>query len=140
MSSTKAPYNVSTLTADVALNTLTPASLAKFQDNVQTLKKNRDWLAATLASAELQSLGVGPLLGQGQANFLLVRIMNKANHQQPDNERSVRLYQTLAETRGVVVRFRGKELGCEGCLRITVGSMEECETLISKMKEVLGEI
>lgn len=139
MSSTKAPYNVSTLTADVALQALSPASIEKFYKNVETLKQNRDWLAATLRSPELRALGVGPILGKGQANFLLVRIMDKTGTE-PDNARSVKLYQTLAETRGVVVRFRGKELGCDGCLRITVGSMEECQTLITKMKEVLSEI
>lgn len=139
LSSTKAPYNVSSLTADVALKALSPESVSKFHQNVKTLVENRDWLKQTLLSPELQTLGVGRILGQQQANFLLVRIMDQ-NGATPDNARANKLYETLAESKGVVVRFRGKELGCEGCLRITVGTRSECEELIDRMKETLQEI
>lgn len=113
--------------------------MSKFHQNVKTLVENRDWLKQTLLSPELQTLGVGRILGQQQANFLLVRIMDQ-NGATPDNARANKLYETLAESKGVVVRFRGKELGCEGCLRITVGTRSECEELIDRMKETLQEI
>lgn len=139
MSSTKAPYNISSPTADIALKALSSESLALFQKNVNTLVKNRDWLYETLQTSRLQSLGVGAILGRKQSNFLLVRILDKTGSR-PDNERSLKLYTLLAETKGVVVRFRGKEPGCEGCLRITVGTESECAQLIERMCEVLQEI
>ena len=55
----------------------------------------------------------------------------------PDNTRSEAVYKELAEREGVVVRFRGREYGCKGCLRITVGSEEENGVLIRKLGEVL---
>lgn len=55
------------------------------------------------------------------------------------NERALRVYKRLAEREGVVVRFRGNEVGCEGCLRITVGTKTECEEVLRKLREVLQE-
>ena len=58
----------------------------------------------------------------------------------PDNVRSEKVYKELAEKEGVVVRFRGKEYGCEGCLRITVGTEEENGVLLEKLKLTLVRI
>lgn len=102
------------------------------------LNENRKYLIEALQTPHLQSLGVGPLIGGTDANFLLVQIQNA--QRQPDNARAQKLYHMLAEDKDVVVRFRGKELGCEGCVRITVGSIEECEIIIRKMGEALGQI
>ena len=82
----------------------------------------------------MQQLGVVQILGKPHANFLLVQIGNKQEVDRPDNERSERLYKYMAEQDKVVVRFRGKELGCEGCLRVTVGSREECERVVERLK------
>lgn len=82
----------------------------------------------------MRSLGVIGILGKPHANFLLVQIGNKHDVSQPDNERSERLYKHMAEEDKVVVRFRGKELGCEGCLRVTVGSREECERVVERLR------
>ena len=56
-----------------------------------------------------------------------------------DTNRAQAVYKTLAEDKGVVVRFRGKEPGCEACVRITVGTEEENEAVVSKLKEVLAD-
>lgn len=58
----------------------------------------------------------------------------------PCNVTAQRLYESLAEQRGVVVRFRGKEAGCLGCLRITVGTEAENTRLIDQAGSVLREI
>ena len=47
------------------------------------------------------------------------------------------LYEQLAESHGVIVRFRGKELGCVGCLRITVGTAGEITRFLRDTREVL---
>jgi histidinol-phosphate aminotransferase len=73
------------------------------------------------------------ILGKPHANFLLVQIGNKEEVDRPDNFRSEKLYKYMAEQDKVVVRFRGKELGCEGCLRVTVGSREECERVVERL-------
>ncbi|KAH9817746.1 putative histidinol-phosphate aminotransferase, partial [Teratosphaeria destructans] len=56
------------------------------------------------------------------------------------NEVALQVYERLAETRGVVVRFRGKELGCVGCLRVTVGTEREVSRFLAELEAVLGEV
>jgi len=59
---------------------------------------------------------------------------------EPDSARAQRIYKTMAEDRGLVVRYRGHEHGCAGCLRITVGTREECEAVVSKLRQALEEL
>ena len=79
--------------------------------------------------------GVGSILGGNHANFVLVEILNAQG--EPCNEAAMHVYKTLAEQMGVVVRFRGNEMGCFGCLRITVGTAEENATLLEKLSKLL---
>jgi histidinol-phosphate aminotransferase len=58
----------------------------------------------------------------------------------PDNVTALMVYERLAENRGVVVRFRGKEHGCLGCLRITVGTEEEVTRFLKEMQNVLEQV
>ncbi|GAA6017686.1 hypothetical protein JCM11491_001168 [Sporobolomyces phaffii] len=130
----KAPYNVSTPTASLALRALSPPGLEQFYRNIDTLKQNRSWLNDQLTTPAMKELGVIQILGKPHANFLLVQIGTRdAAGRRPDNVRSERLYKYMAEQDKVVVRFRGKELGCEGCLRVTVGSREECERVVERL-------
>ena len=43
-------------------------------------------------------------------------------------------------TRGVLVRDRSRDYGCEGCARITLGTAEQTEQLLRALREVLTEI
>jgi histidinol-phosphate/aromatic aminotransferase/cobyric acid decarboxylase-like protein len=43
----------------------------------------------------------------------------------PDSSRARHAHLALAEEGGVVVQYRGSEIGRQGCLRITVGTEEE---------------
>ena len=115
---------------------MTPA-VALMQSKIRILLASRAALTRSLAATPFPELGVGKPIGLPDANFIVVPILNKVSRQ-PDNERAHMVYQTLAETMGVVVRFRGKELGCEGCLRITIGTEEETKTVLAKLEEVLG--
>lgn len=128
----KAPYNISTPTAALALRALSSEGLALLATKITTLKANH----ASLHAALLTLPNVLQILGSGNANFLLAQIGTNGI---PDNRKAERIYKAMAEKEKVVVRFRGNEVGCEGCLRITVGTSEECEVVINKLRVALTE-
>ena len=86
--------------------------------------------------------GVGNFLGGAESNFLLTEILDKPRSRggRPCNGIALAVDQRLAETKGIVVRFRGKEVGCHGCIRITVGNEEEVGKLLGEMSNVLQDI
>ncbi|KAI0336662.1 histidinol-phosphate aminotransferase [Cubamyces sp. BRFM 1775] len=135
---TKAPYNISTPTAALALSALSPSAIDLMKQKVSTLIKSRGDLLRGLA--ELAPLGLGSVIGGNDANFVMVPVLEKNGSGKPDNVRAQRIYKTLAESEGVVVRYRGGEPGCAGCLRITIGSEEENKTVLQKLGELLKEL
>lgn len=134
LTNTKAPYNISTPTAHLALAALSSPAIISMRKKIETLVSSRASLITDLSG--LAPLGLGSPIGANDANFLMVPVFSKGGRQ-PDNSRSQKIYRVLAEENGVVVRFRGGEAGCEGCLRITVGSDEENKTVVRKLGEVL---
>jgi histidinol-phosphate aminotransferase len=111
------------------------------QRKVRALTAGRADLLHGLAA--LAPLGVAPSIGGNAANFVVVPILARPApgvQGAPDSARAFRLYKTLAETHAVVVRFRGHEPGCDGCLRITVGTEAENAEVLARIKEVLSEI
>ncbi|RXW20806.1 hypothetical protein EST38_g5034 [Candolleomyces aberdarensis] len=146
LSNTKAPYNVSLPTAYLALKALSPESLDRWRSNIRTLNASRISLIQSLQNLPEQNdneLGVGPIIGGNNANFILFRILEKAKadkERKPDSARAQKIYKRLAEEMGVVVRYRGNELGCDGCLRITIGTEEENATALEKLREALKEL
>ncbi|KAG7840109.1 hypothetical protein KL942_002908 [Ogataea angusta] len=134
LNSMKYPYNISNLTSSVALRATSKDALAKMRQRVDLIKEQRQIVVDELAKLP----GVGRNIGGLDSNFVLVEILNREG--EPDNEIANKVYLTLAEQKNVVVRFRGKELGCKGCLRITIGTKEENETLISQLRLVLQEV
>lgn len=130
----KAPYNVSTPTASLALRALSPTGLSLFRTNIQTLIDNRTFLLSELPKIP----GIVGLLGAHDANFVLAQVGDAATGR-PDNVKAKRAYTHMAESDKVVVRFRGTEFGCEGALRITVGTRQECEEVLRKLSTVLKD-
>jgi histidinol-phosphate aminotransferase len=137
LSNTKAPYNVSAPTAALALHALAPESLVAMRSKVQQLIQGRQWLVAALEEFRRQG-DLGHRVGGLDGNFVLFPVLKRGTGE-PDNVRAEKVYQKLAETEGVVVRFRGREHGCEGCLRITVGTDEENRICVEKLRKVLEE-
>lgn len=132
MTNAKAPYNVSLPTASLALASLSPSGLKVMTENTAALNANR----ATLIKGLLAIPAIGSVLGGNDANFVLAQVVDKDG--KPDNTRATAVYKEMAESRGVVVRFRGMENGCEACLRITVGTEAECEQALARLSELLA--
>ncbi|KAI0707521.1 histidinol-phosphate aminotransferase [Cerioporus squamosus] len=135
---TKAPYNISTPTAALALSALSPSAIDLMKQKVSTLVKGREQLLKGLQ--ELRPLGLGAAIGGNDANFVMVPVLEKSGSGKADNARAQKIYKTLAEQEGVVVRYRGGEPGCAGCLRITVGSEEEIKVVLKKLGELLTSL
>ena len=134
----KAPYNISSPTSALACAALQPRNLVVMNKNREKILTQRGGMLEELP----QIPGVGSFLGGSESNFLLVEILDKPRNEggRPSNETAMAVYERLADTKGVVMRFRGKEFGCLGCLRITVGTAEEVDKLLEKMQSVLTEI
>lgn len=130
----KAPYNVSSLTAAVAEYALSEAGLAAMRHNRERLIAQRDRLLREMP----RIAGVGRLRGGTDSNFLLYEMLNARG--EPDNATAQAVYERLAENQGVVVRFRGKEHGCLGCLRITVGTEDEVTRFLAALEQTLAEV
>jgi histidinol-phosphate aminotransferase len=76
---------------------------------------------------ELQNLGIP--FWPSRANFVLIR-MGEANA----------AFVRAMRQRGILVRDRSHDPGCEGCVRITLGSGEQTDQLFATLREVLAEI
>lgn len=112
----KYPYNVNELTQRQALRTLDDAEHVAHV--VHELVDARMQLTAELAMLP-DVLHIYP----SDANFLLVKVTD-ANG----------IYAFLRDN-GVIVRNRSRVTGCEGCIRVTVGTDEENRLLIQKLTE-----
>jgi histidinol-phosphate aminotransferase len=138
LNSLKAPYNISSPTSALACAALQPKSLEVMRSNRAKILKQRERLIQELPKIP----GIGRFLGGAESNFLLVEILDKprAEGGKPDNETALAVYEGLAQKKGVVVRFRGREHGCNGCLRITVGTDKEVDKFLEQIKAMLEEL
>ncbi|KNG44869.1 histidinol-phosphate aminotransferase [Stemphylium lycopersici] len=134
----KAPYNIPNPTSQLARAALSPKHLEVMRSNRNLIVTQRNRLIQELPKIP----GVGNLHGGTESNFLLYQILDAPADQggKPSNETALAVYEGLAEEKGVVVRFRGKEHGCLGCLRITVGTEKEVDRFLQELKQVLEGI
>ncbi|KAJ5083228.1 hypothetical protein N7456_012655 [Penicillium angulare] len=132
LNSLKAPYNISSPTSTLATAALNETNMTVMRSYREQIIAQRDRLLRELP----QIPGVGRFLGGQDANFLLVEMLDVEG--KPSNVIALAAYEAMAEKRGVVVRFRGKEYGCEGCLRITVGTETEVSKFLQELRVVLA--
>ncbi|KAL1586277.1 hypothetical protein WHR41_05521 [Cladosporium halotolerans] len=135
LNSLKAPYNISNPTSQLAIQALLPQNLKVMHANRAAILEQRERMLVEMPKIP----GVGRFLGGRESNFLLVEMLDGPQGK-PSNEVALQVYERLAESRGVVTRFRGKELGCLGCLRVTVGTEKEVSRFLEELKGVLAEI
>ncbi|MBQ9877720.1 MAG: histidinol dehydrogenase [Bacteroidales bacterium] len=111
----KYPYNISQAAMDVAMEHLSKPS----HEQVEEIIRQRRRL-----EKELPNIEIVRKVWPSEANFLLVRF-DKPN----------KVYKELV-TQGVIVRNRDSAPLCKGCLRITVGTKEENDKLISILQSL----
>lgn len=117
MSMVKYPYNINTLTINMAM------------DELEKGNQRTEWIDSIMNERER----IGKMLKQlpfvvkvypSDANFLLVKVHDAR-----------KLYKYLLEN-GVIVRDRSNVPLCEGCLRITVGDRKENNVLLEMLNQI----
>ncbi len=99
------PYNIGTDTLRLAVGSINPEKVAS---EIQMIRAQRDMVASRLAGFRCVEK-----IFPSDANFLLVKVSDP-----------IALYSHLLRD-GIIVRNRSSVTGCEGCLRLTVGTPEE---------------
>jgi len=113
----KPPYNINELTQKKAVELLNIKDLASNQINDILNERSK-------LMAELKNITFVSKIYPSDANFILAKV-DDANKR----------YNQLVEN-GVVIRNRTTQVHCENCLRFTVGTPEENETLIKTLKDL----
>ncbi|MBF8962254.1 histidinol-phosphate transaminase [Pontibacter sp. FD36] len=106
----KPPYNINEATQELALKALEQTEQLAYM--IEEIVQEREMLVGALPT-----LDAVEKVYPSNANFLLVKVKD-AN----------RLYSYLLE-QGIVVRNRSSLPGCEGCLRISIGTVDENQQL-----------
>lgn len=111
----KAPYNVSAINQKIALDVL---------NNLEGYEKNRSEILKAKSNllTELQGIKIISKIYPSEANFLFIEV-NDANE----------VYKQLIE-RQIITRNRNTVI--PNCLRITVGTQEENQKLITALKQI----
>lgn len=113
----KYPYSVNVITERLVLQELERSAVR--EEQIETLIEERKRLIEAL-----ERLPMIRRVFASDANFVLVRV---------DEPREV--YNKLIE-REIIVRDRSRIAGCEGCLRLTVGTPKENIALIEALKNL----
>jgi len=116
------PYNVNT----VALACL-PTALADqdyIQQYVSEVKESRARLEHALDTSGIR-------FWPSEANFVLMRI---------GSTESAAAFVEQMRRRGILVRDRSADYGCEGCVRITLGPREHADRLLVALQETLEQL
>eukprot|EP00816_Leptocylindrus_hargravesii_P012864 CAMPEP_0196825220 /NCGR_PEP_ID=MMETSP1362-20130617/92919_1 /TAXON_ID=163516 /ORGANISM="Leptocylindrus danicus, Strain CCMP1856" /LENGTH=366 /DNA_ID=CAMNT_0042205601 /DNA_START=187 /DNA_END=1287 /DNA_ORIENTATION=+ len=122
MNNVKAPYNVNSMTSEVARNAIN--NIESLNEKVNELLVQRD-----IVMSKLEQLDYVVKVHPSDSNFVLFQVKEKA----------FELYKTMAD-RGVVTRFRGNEMHCNECIRVTIGSEEENSTFLELMTKIWEEL
>lgn len=111
----KPPYNINQATQDLALAAL------------QNINQVNEWIKLTVEerdklSTDLLTIPVVKKVYPSDANFILAEVTDATG-----------IYDFLVN-QGIIVRDRSKVTLCEGCLRISIGTPAENQTLLTALK------
>ncbi|WP_312925441.1 histidinol-phosphate transaminase [Atlantibacter hermannii] len=116
-----APYPLSTPVADIAAQALSPQGIVAMRERVAEILVNRQFLIA-----ELEKLACVEDVFGSETNYVLARITT-----------SSAVFKSLWD-QGIILRDQNKQPTLSNCLRITVGTREECQRLIDALQEQPG--
>ncbi|MFC1226232.1 histidinol-phosphate transaminase [Pedobacter sp. BG31] len=111
----KPPYNINQATQDLAFEAI--KNIAQVNEWIKESVAERDRL-----SKALSVINIVKKVYPSDANFILTEVTD-----------ALKIYDTLVE-QGIIVRDRSKVTLCEGCLRITVGTKEENDKLLTVLE------
>ncbi|MBI6529901.1 histidinol-phosphate transaminase [Proteus vulgaris] len=114
-----APYPLSTPVADIAAQALTEAGIEVMKNRVAEISRNR-----TILSNALKKLPNVEQVYNSETNYILVKFTD-ANL----------VFRTLWE-QGIILRDQQRQYGLNGCLRISIGTAEECDSVINAIKNI----
>lgn len=120
MNKVKAPYNINVLSQEAVIKRLDEQGLVQQQVHQIRLEKAR-------LIEEIINLSFIKKIYPSNANFFLVKV-----------DSSAKRYQQLID-RAIVVRNPSKNLNCANTLRITVGTPQENNALISALRTMESE-
>mmetsp|Transcript_56389 Transcript_56389/g.132239 ORF Transcript_56389/g.132239 Transcript_56389/m.132239 type:complete len:413 (-) Transcript_56389:13-1251(-) len=123
MNKVKAPFNISTLVEDAALQALKHADVVK--DRVGKILDERERVATALQTQEMKGLGIQEVK-RSDANFLLVKMQN-----------AKAVSTRMGDDSNVTVRYRGGMLHCKDCIRITIGTKAENDAMLKALAAAL---
>ena len=112
-----------------SVNSVALACLTAALDDEEYLRWYASEVLASRAAFEIALRRLGLSFWPSQANFVLVEI--GAKH---------RAFVEAMRARGVLVRDRSSDPGCDGCVRITVGTQEHTRQGITALEAALAEI
>lgn len=112
----KYPYNINYLTQNFALEAL--SKIHEKDDWVQYILSNRELLIQKLGE-----ISIVQKIYPTDANFFLIKVAEPKM-----------IYEYLIENK-IIVRNRSSVSLCAGCLRITVGSQEENDMLVTALRK-----
>ena len=116
-----APYPLSTPVADIAAQALSDQGITLMREHVAQIIATREWLIEALRSCDCVEQ-----VFASETNYVLARFTA-----------SSQVFKTLWD-QGIILRDQNKQPGLAGCLRISIGTREECERTIAALKSLPG--
>lgn len=116
-----APYPLSTPVADIAAQALSTEGIRVMRQRVTEIAANRSWLQQAL-----QDCACVEQVFTSDSNYLLVRFTASSH-----------VFKTLWD-QGIILRDQNKQPGLSGCLRITIGTRNECQRVVDALNTLPG--
>jgi len=117
------PYNVNAIALACLPEAI--ADQAYVESYVAEVKQSRSRVEDVLAGAGVQ-------FWPSQANFVLMRVGT--------TKAEAAAFSAAMRQRGILVRDRSADYGCEGCVRITLGPKDQCDRLLAALQETFEQL
>ncbi|VFP81367.1 histidinol-phosphate transaminase [Buchnera aphidicola] len=117
-----APYPIPTPVSNIAIKSLELKNITKVKKNILQIFKNKFFLIN-----KIKSFSCVKNIFFSQANFVLIKFYQ-----------SKKVFQYLI-SKGIIIRDQSHKLGLKDCLRISIGTINECKDLINILSMFEGK-